>query len=144
MCFTGGFALGMTVDERMLAPVLSQPSLPIAWPGALGRGQRRDIHLSPDDLTRVKARAADGLCVLGLRFTGDPLSPPARFETLRRELGDAFIGVEIDSSKTNAHGIPRLAHSVVTEHLVDEEGHPTRDALDQVLEFFRTRLQVGG
>ncbi|MEA3056065.1 MAG: hypothetical protein QOD30_1497, partial [Actinomycetota bacterium] len=30
MCFTGGFALAMSVDERMLAPVLSQPSLPFS------------------------------------------------------------------------------------------------------------------
>jgi dienelactone hydrolase len=140
MCFTGGFALGMMVDRRMLAPVLSQPSLPIALPGPLGRRARADVHLSPADLETVKARADEGVCVLGLRFTGDPLSPPARFATLRRELGDAFIGVEIDSSKGNPHGLPRLAHSVVTEHLVDEPGHPTREALDQVLAFFRDRL----
>jgi dienelactone hydrolase len=144
MCFTGGFALGMMVDDRMLAPVLSQPSLPLALPGPLGRKHRADIHLAPHDLTRVKERAREGVCVLGMRFTGDPLSPPERFETLRRELGDAFIGVEIDSSKGNAHDLPRLAHSVVTEHLVDEPGHPTRDALDQVLEFFRSRLLVEG
>ena len=30
MCFSGGFALGMMVDEIMLAPVLSQPSMPFA------------------------------------------------------------------------------------------------------------------
>src|SRR3954451_23208705 len=30
MCLTGGFALAMMVDERMLAPVLSQPSMPFA------------------------------------------------------------------------------------------------------------------
>ncbi|MGH2942542.1 MAG: dienelactone hydrolase family protein, partial [Solirubrobacteraceae bacterium] len=28
----------------------------------------------------------------------------------------------------------------VTEHLVDEPGHPTRAALDGVLDLFRTRL----
>ncbi|MSO38530.1 MAG: dienelactone hydrolase, partial [Acidimicrobiia bacterium] len=28
MCFTGGFALAMMVDDRVIAPVLSQPSLP--------------------------------------------------------------------------------------------------------------------
>jgi dienelactone hydrolase len=140
MCFTGGFALGMMVDDRMLAPVLSQPSLPIAWPGRLGRAQRADLHLSPEDLAKVKERAAAGVCVLGLRFTGDPLSPPERFETLRRELGDAFVGVEIDSSKGNPHGLPRLAHSVVTEHLVDEADHPTLVALEQVLDLFRDRL----
>ena len=78
--------------------------------------------------------------MLGLRFTCDRLSPGERFETLRRELGDRFIGVEIDSSEGNPHGIPKAAHSVLTEHLVDEPGHPTRDALQQVLALFRTRL----
>ena len=28
MCFSGGFALAMAVDDEMLAPVLSQPSMP--------------------------------------------------------------------------------------------------------------------
>ena len=136
MCFTGGFALGMMVDERMLAPVLSQPSLPI---GPLGKSKRA-LQLAPDDLAKVKERAADGVCVLGLRFTGDILSPGDRFARLREELGDAFIGVEIDSSKGNEWGIPKMAHSVLTEHLVDEPGHPTRVALDQVLDFFKDKL----
>ena len=33
-----------------------------------------------------------------------------------------------------------MAHSVVTADLVDEEGHPTRQALDRVLTLFRERL----
>ena len=78
--------------------------------------------------------------MLGLRFTEDIAVPADRFETLRRELGDGFIGVEIDSSEGNRWGIPKRAHSVLTENLVDEPGHPTREALDQVLEFFRSRL----
>ena len=28
-CFTGGFALAAAVDDSVLAPVLSQPSLPL-------------------------------------------------------------------------------------------------------------------
>ncbi len=80
---------------------------------------------------------------MGMRFTGDKLSPPERFETLRQELGDNFIGVEIDSSRGNAHGIPQNAHSVVTNHLVREAGHPTQEALDNVLGFFRERLLEG-
>lgn len=136
MCFTGGFALGMMLDDRMLAPVLSQPSLPLG----LTKKARRGLQLSPEDLTRVKARAAEGVCVLGLRFTGDPFVKAARFEHLREELGDAFIGVEIDSSKGNPWGFPAIAHSVLTENLVDEPGNPTQDALLQVLDFFRERL----
>ena len=80
--------------------------------------------------------------MLGLRFTGDKLVPAERFETLRRELGDAFVAVEIDSRPGNAHGIPSNAHSVLTEHLVDEPGHPTRDALDRVLTLFRDKLKL--
>lgn len=136
MCFTGGFALGMMVDERMLAPVLSQPSLPIGLSGKARRG----LQLSEGDLARVKARADDGVCVLGLRFTGDKMAPGDRFTRLREELGDRFVGVEIDSSPGNPWGFPKGAHSVLTEHLVDEPGNPTRDALDQVLDLFRTRL----
>ena len=137
MCFTGGFALGMMVDDVMLAPVLSQPSLPLG----LSAKHRASIHLSPDDVEAVRARAEAGVCVLGLRFTGDPLSPPDRFESLRRLLGDRFIGVEIDSSAGNAFGIRSKAHSVVTEDLVaGDPHHPTAEALVQVLAFFAERL----
>lgn len=136
MCLTGGFALAMMVDERVLAPVLSQPSMPFP----LGSERKRDLGLSDDDLAKVKRRAADGTCVLGLRFSHDPMSPPQRFERLREELGDSFIAVEIDSSPGNTHGHPRSAHSVLTSHLQDEPGTPTREALERTLAFFSERL----
>lgn len=138
MCFTGGFALGMMVDAEVLAPVLSQPSLPFA----IGAARRKALGISTADLERVKERAAQGVCVLGLRFSADIAVPAERFERLRNELGDAFIGVEIDSSPGNAHHIPRRAHSVLTNDLVDAPGHPTRAALDQVIAFLRERLRV--
>jgi dienelactone hydrolase len=140
MCFTGGFALAMATEPEMLAPVLSQPSLPIG-PGA----RKAALGLSDQDLLTVKARAEDeDLCVLGLRFTGDRMVPAERFATLRRELGDRFVGVEIDSSPGNRWGHRRLAHSVLTEDLVDEPGQPTHDALEQVLALFRDRLLPTG
>ena len=82
----------------------------------------------------------DSVCVIGARFSDDPLSPARRFAALEDLLGENFIGIEIDSSKNNPHGNRRLAHSVLTEDLVDEPGHPTRVALDQVLEFLADRL----
>ncbi len=136
MCYTGGFGLAMMVDDTVVAPVLSQPSLPFG----INAAHRRDIQLSSADWTRVRQRADDGVCVLGLRFTGDKLSPPERFARLREELGDKFIAVELDSSAGNPYGHPKSAHSVLTEHLDDREGTPTRAALDQVLEFVRSRL----
>jgi dienelactone hydrolase len=136
MCLTGGFALAMMVDDIVLAPVLSQPSLPFP----LG-SRKRDVGLSPEDLTRVKQRCEDeDVCVLGLRFTGDPAAPADRFRRLEAELGDHFVAVEIDSSEGNRDGYRRGAHSVLTEDLKDEPGTKTREALDQVLELFRDKL----
>jgi dienelactone hydrolase len=138
MCFTGGFALAMMVDDIVLAPVLSQPSLPLP----IGRKHKRDVGVSEADLARIKQRCADeaDLCVLGLRFTGDRAAPAERFQRLRDELGDKFVSVELDSSPGNPYGHRKTAHSVLTEDLQDREGTPTRDALDQVLELFRKRL----
>ncbi|MEX0875775.1 MAG: dienelactone hydrolase family protein [Actinomycetota bacterium] len=140
MCFTGGFALAMAVDDTVIAPVLSQPSLPFP----LSKKHKRDVGLSDSDLDKVKHRcAAEDFCVLGLRFTGDKIVPAERFARLRSELGDAFVGVEIDSSPGNQWGHPKAAHSVLTEHLKDEPGQPTRDALDRVLDLFRRKLLAG-
>lgn len=118
MCFTGGFALAMMVDGHVAAPVLSQPSVPFAVTPARGR----DLNLSPEDLAAVKARVADGCPVLGLRYSGDPMVG-GRFATLRRELGDGFLAVELPGRK----------HGVLTE----DRDEPS---VQRVLEFFHERL----
>ncbi len=137
MCLTGNFALALMLDESVMAPVLSQPSLPLG----VTASHRAALHLSDADLDVVRRRASEGCPVLGMRFTADLLCTGARFETLRRELGGGFEAIEIDSGRGNPHGIPRTAHSVVTLDLVDEAGHPTREALDRMLSFFAERLR---
>ncbi len=136
MCLTGGFALAMSVDPVVLAPVLSQPSLPLP----IGAARRRALGLSDDDLAAVKHRVDEGFCVMGLRFSADKVSPRERFDRLREELGHNFIGVEIDSSATNPWGYAANSHSVLTEEYSNVEGSPTRQALEDVLAFLRTRL----
>lgn len=121
MCFSGGFALGMMVDDHMIAPVLSQPSLPFS----IGRARADDLDLSPDDERIVVRRAEEGCQVLGLRFTDDKLVG-TRFDRLRRMLGDAFIAVEFPSAKASDH-------SVLTEQR-NEEG------VRRVMDFFVERL----
>jgi dienelactone hydrolase len=120
MCFSGGFALGMMVDGHVAAPVLSQPSLPFPVTKKLAA----DLNLSPADLSAVKQRVADGCPVLGLRYAGDR-AVGTRFASLRRELGEGFIAVEL----------PGKGHSVLTEHR-------NEPSVQQVLAFFRDRLQV--
>lgn len=123
MCFSGGFALGMMVDDFVVAPVLSQPSMPFA----VTAKRADDLNLSPDDALLVARRAAEGCEVLGLRFTDDKLVG-TRFERLRELLGDAFLAIELPSSK-------RSDHSVLTEQR-DEA------SVQRVLAFFREKLQV--
>ena len=122
MCFSGGFALGMMVDDIMIAPVLSQPSLPFV----VGKARGADLNLSPDDVAVITQRAADGCQVLGLRFTQDKLVG-SRFATLREILGDAFIAVEIPSQSPKDH-------SVLTEQR-DEA------SVQRVLSFFTEKLK---
>jgi dienelactone hydrolase len=123
MCFSGGFALGMMVDDLMLAPVLSQPSLPLP----IGRGRGADLNLSPDDEAAVIERASHGCQVLGLRFTED-WAVGDRFTTLREKLGDAFIAIELPSNK-------RSDHSVLTEQRDDA-------SVVRVIDFFKEKLQT--
>jgi dienelactone hydrolase len=139
MCLTGGFALAMMVDDVVVAPVLSQPSLPAAI-GRKAKARGADLGISPSERAAIVKRVEQGVCVLGLRFTEDRAVPAARFQALRDLLGDGFIGVELDSSEGNPYGHPKSAHSVVTENLDDRPGTPTRQALDQVLSFFSERL----
>lgn len=137
MCLTGGFALAMMVDPTLLAPVLSQPSLPIG----LTPAHARDLGLSDADLDVVRQRCRDeDLCILGLRFRGDPLSPGARFERLEREFGDRFVGIQLDPEHANPAMRPVPPHSVLTNDLVDEPGEPTHEARERVLELFEDSL----
>ncbi len=89
-----------------------------------GPGLGADLNLAPTDLASVKGRVAAGCPVLGLRYTGDKLVG-SRFDTLRCELGEGFLVVEL----------PGKGHSVVTEQR-DEA------AVQRVLTFFRERLVV--
>lgn len=120
MCFTGGFALAMMVDTAVVAPVLAQPSTPFA----VSPKKAADVNLSPGDLAAVKERAAAGCEVLGLRFRSDR-AVGTRFETLTRELGDAFLRVEFEGK----------GHGTLTEHRQQE-------GVDRVLAFFAAKLRA--
>ena len=60
--------------------------------------------------------------MLGVRYRGDWVTG-TRFDTLRRELGDGFIAVELDGHD----------HATLTDHK-----HP--EAVAAVRDFFRERL----
>jgi len=136
MCFTGNFALSMMLEPAMRAPVLSQPSLPMF--GAAG------MHIAPEELAAVKARMErEDLTVLAYRFDGDSFCRAERFAAYEKALGDRFVGRVLPDSAAAPNPLMKNPHSVVTAHLIDREGEPTRQALDEILGFFRQRLVVG-
>ena len=139
MCFTGNFALSMMLEPSMLAPVLSQPSLPLNDPAGTG--------IAPAELAAVKARLdRDDLTVLAYRFKGDKFCQAQRFAAFTDALGDRFIPRVLEDSAANTDLPPFFAqhvttpHSVVTAHLIDEAGQPTIAARDEILAFFARRL----
>jgi len=136
MCFTGNFALSMMLEPAMLAPVLSQPSLPMFQEGGM--------HIAPDELAQIKARMErEDLTVLAYRFEGDRFCKAARFAAYEAALGDRFLG-RVLADDSALPGTPVRPHSVVTLHLVDDQGEPTREAVDEILEFYRRRLLESG
>ena len=139
MCWTGNFALSMMLEPAMLAPVLSQPTLPLDDPAA--------IEISPDDIKRVRQRLdREDLTVLAYRFEGDKFCRAERFAAYAEALGDRFVARVLPDSAANTDVPPFFAqhvaspHSVVTAHLIDAAGEPTIAARDEILAFFARRL----
>jgi dienelactone hydrolase len=137
MCFTGGFALAMMTEPAVVAPVLSQPSLPLTF------GSRRraaGMGASPAEAACARRRfSEEGLSMIGLRFFEDPYVPDARFESYREAFGEAFEAIEIVPK--DAQPDPRMKpHSVLTIHLKDDDPDgPTKQAEQRVIAFFKER-----
>jgi dienelactone hydrolase len=139
MCFTGNFALTMMLEPAMLAPVLSQPALPL--------DDRGGLEISAEELAAVRARIErEDLTVMGFRFAGDRFCRAQRFAAYEAALGERFVGRVLADEAANDDVAPffehvvATPHSVVTAHLVDEAGHPTLAARDEILAFFAQRL----
>ena len=74
------------------------------------------------------------------RFEGDPFCRAERFAAYQEALGDRFVPRVLPDSAA-ATGTPMKPHSVVTLHLIDRAGEPTRQAVDEILAFFAERLR---
>jgi dienelactone hydrolase len=140
MCFTGNFALTMMLEPSVLAPVLSQPALPLDNPAG--------IEISPEEISAVKQRLdREDLTVMAYRFEGDKFCTAQRFAAYAEALGTRFVARVLPDSAANQESLPSFfaqvvasPHSVVTAHLIDEAGQPTIAARDEILSFFARRL----
>jgi dienelactone hydrolase len=139
MCFTGGFALAMMTEPAVLAPVLSQPSMPIG----LGAKRRAGLDASPEEIACARRRLEEeDLKLVGLRFHGDPFVPPERFATLHREFGERFEEIALDAADAARPAETDMApHSVLTLHLDDDDPEgPTKRVEQYVIRHFSETL----
>ncbi len=125
MCLTGNFAISLLADDSVLAGVASQPSMPFFDQSAL--------HMSPEEVHQIKTRIDATQPAMALRFEGDPLCMAEKFGALDRTFNS-------DRRRIDLHTLPGKGHSVLTLDFVDKAGHPTTQALENVISYFRSSL----
>lgn len=140
MCFSGGFALAMMTEPSVIAPVLSQPSMPFP----LLAKNRAALDVSPDEIRIIQERLEkEDLSMIALRFEGDPFVPPERFATLRECFGNHCETIELDPACAAPAPGGQKPHSVLTVGLRDDDPEgPTKKAETRVIQFFHQRLQT--
>lgn len=126
MCLTGNFAIAMMTDDSVLAAVASQPSLPAL--------NHKASHLSPEEIATAKKRLDQIGPMLAYRFEKDTLCTATRFQTLDKTLN------EEGKERIKLNVLPGKGHSVLTLDFINREGQPTRKALDEILSYFKEKL----
>jgi len=115
MCLTGNFALALLVDEDVMAPVLSQPSLPfpfgktfISWTGTAIRPRKHSIAFLPSSASvspRVgearRVRFDDRTCFVGR--TDDGRKRREISSQVGANVGVRANGYEVNVEEDGAH-----------------------------------------
>ena len=127
MCLTGNFAIQLIGDESVIAAVASQPAMPFFTQGAL--------HMSPADIDKSRQALDSKGPMRLLRFENDPLCTEAKSACVHRAFNDDGV------DRVQEITLPGKGHSVLTLDFVDKTGHPTRDALNNVIEYFTRQLK---
>ncbi len=126
MCLTGNFAISLMADDSVLAAVASQPAMPI--------GKQSALHMSDEDIGAIKMGIDAKAPMQAFRFEGDPMCTSAKFKSI-----DATFNSE-GATRVELHTLPGKQHSVLTLDFVDEDAHPTRQALNNILSYFQQQL----
>lgn len=127
MCLTGNFAISLMGDDSVLAAVSSQPSMPLMKPSHL--------HMSTDEIANIKRRIDATAPIHAYRFDQDSLCNAAKYQAIDKAFNADGV------TRVITHTLPGKGHSVLTLDFVDESGHPTRTALNDILAYFSAQLQ---
>lgn len=127
MCLTGNFAISLMGDDNVLAAVSSQPSMPLMKAG--------ELHMSAEDIDTIRARIEATAPIHAYRFAGDPMCNAVKYKAIDAAFNNDGI------TRVHTHTLPGKGHSVLTLDFVDEQGHPTRAAMDEILAYFDSQLK---
>lgn len=126
MCLTGNFAISLIGDDSVLAAVASQPAMPLH--------KQNSLHMSDEETQEVKDGIDKSAPMKAYRFELDLMSTAAKFQCISEKLNaDGKNRVDLKT-------LPGKGHSVLTLDFVDQAGHPTSQALDEILDYFKTQL----
>jgi dienelactone hydrolase len=130
MCLTGNFAITLMADDSVLAGVASQPSMPLF-------GEQTALHMSDAEIEAARTGIDANAPIMALRFAEDSFCQAAKFDAIQARFN--ADGTE----RVRMTTLPGKGHSVLTLDFVDEQGHPTHDALNAVLDYLDKTLGVG-
>ncbi len=125
MCLTGNFAISLMADDAVLASVASQPSLPLF--------SQSSLHMSDEEIAKVRERLEEHGPMLAYRFKGDVLCTKSKFDALDKAFNEGKECVKLNTLKGNKHAI-------LTVHFSNREGSPTEEALGEIFEYFSEKL----
>jgi len=125
MCLSGNFALTLIAEENVYAAIAAQPSMPL---------DKTAVHMSPEEITAVRAAAEAKGPALAYRLKGDTICTGERFDALQRAFNtDGKIRVILNVLEGGGHSVFTLNYS-------DAPNSPTANALAETIAHFRERL----
>jgi len=127
MCLTGNFAISLMGDDSVLAAVSSQPSMPIM--------KQKALHMSDGEIAEIKENIDKTAPMLAYRFKKDPMCTADKFQCIQHAFNEG------EKERIKMKTLPGKGHSVLTLDFVDREGHPTHDALQEVIQYFSKQLK---
>jgi hypothetical protein len=91
--------------------------------------------MSPEEVAASRRALDTKAPMLGFRFAGDRLCSEEKFTCIRLAFNDER------RERVQLKTLPGDGHSVFTLDFVDEDGHPTRTALAEMLDYFNATLR---
>lgn len=126
MCLTGNFAISLMANEDVLAGFASQPSM-----AALSQ---ESLHMSLEEIAKIKNNIDKVGAMHCGSFEQDKLCSHKKIQLLDKTFNEG------GRERIIFHQLPGKGHAVLTLDFVDEEGHPTRETLEEVFNYFDRQL----